>query len=225
MSAHRQREANRERALSEARAGYERMVADARAKAAAENAALEARRAAFAAGDPEAVEWFVSRVLDGSQYPGSFPHQYQIAYRPENRDVVVEFELPPQTVVPAVRGYRYIKARDAIDLLPRPGTEVKQRHARTTAWFGRASEHTANRNRITLANDAERKQLIKEHLKMEVLPGAAGRHRRLRAPTTPRPVGAAPPVQDQAHSHDHHGIAGSSFSELSFCSFAGKLVA
>ena len=130
MSAHRQREANRERALSQARTGYDRMVGGIRAKAAADNAALEARRTAFAAGDPEGVEWFVSRVLDASRYPDGFPHQYQVAYRPENRDVVVEFELPPQKVVPAVRGYRYVKARDAIDPLPRPAIEIKQRYAR-----------------------------------------------------------------------------------------------
>jgi restriction system protein len=133
VSGHRQREANRERALSEARSGYERMAADMRAKAAAENATLEIRRTGFAAGDPEAVEWFVSRVLDASRYPDGFPRQYQVAYRPENRDVVVEFELPPQPVIPAVRGYRYVKARDAIDPLPRPVTEVKQRYARLIA--------------------------------------------------------------------------------------------
>jgi restriction system protein len=133
VSAHGQREASRKRSLAEARAGYERIVADTRAKAAAENATLATRRAGFAAGDPEAVEWFVSRVLDTSRYPDGFPRQYQVAYRPENRDVVVEFELPPQKVVPAVRGYRYVKARDAIDPVPRPATEVKQRYARLIA--------------------------------------------------------------------------------------------
>ena len=50
----------------------------------------------------------------------------------------------------------------------------------TTSWFGRASEQFANRNRITLINGAELKQLIKEHLKMDVLPGTAP-PRRLRA--------------------------------------------
>ena len=62
-----------------------------------------------------------------------FPRQYQVAYRPENRDVVVEFELPPQRVVPVVRGYRYIRTRDAIDPLPRLATEVRQRYARLIA--------------------------------------------------------------------------------------------
>jgi restriction system protein len=41
----------------------------------------------------------------------------------------------------------------------------------TTSWFGRASEQFANRNRIKLVNGAELKQLIKEHLNRDVIPG------------------------------------------------------
>lgn len=141
MAEHRQREGQRHRALSAARAAHERMLADVRAQAAARNAEIEARRAAFAAGDPDAVEWFVSQVLDASRYPSGFPRQYQVAYRPENRDVVVEFELPPQRVVPVVRGYRYIKTRDAIDPLPRPATEVRQRYARLIACMALRTLH------------------------------------------------------------------------------------
>jgi restriction system protein len=128
-----QREQQRQRALRSAKADYERYATDVHAKAAVENAAILARQAAFSEGEPDAVEWFVSRVLDASSYPNTFPRQYQVAYRPENRDVVVEFELPPQQVVPTVRGYRYIKARDAIEPIPRPQNEVKQRYAKLVA--------------------------------------------------------------------------------------------
>ena len=141
MAEYRQLEAQRERALSAARAVHQRRLADIRAQAATQNTEVETRRAAFAAGDPEAVEWFVSRVLDASRYPADFPRQYQVAYRPENRDVVVEFELPPQRVVPVVRGYRYIKARDAIDPLPRPATEIRQRYARLIACVALRTLH------------------------------------------------------------------------------------
>jgi restriction system protein len=43
----------------------------------------------------------------------------------------------------------------------------------TTSWFGRASEEFAKRNRITLINGAELKQLIREHLSMDVIPGTS----------------------------------------------------
>src|SRR6266536_2998467 len=103
-----------------------------------ERKVLEVR---FAAGDAEAAEWFVSRVLDASRYPNGFPRQYQVAYRPENRDVVIEFEFPRQQVVPKVRGYRYVKIRDAIDPLPRPETEIKQRYARLIASIALRTLH------------------------------------------------------------------------------------
>jgi restriction system protein len=141
MSDYRQREAERQRALAAAKAEYERMAADVHTKAAAQNAAIDSRQAAFETGDAEAVEWFVSQVLDASKYPDGFPRQHQVAYRPENQDVVVEFELPPQQVVPTVRGYRYVKMRDAIDPLPRPENEVKQRYARLIACVALRTLH------------------------------------------------------------------------------------
>jgi len=64
----------------------------------------------------------------------------------------------------------------------------------TTSWFGRASEQFANRNRITLVNGAELKQLIKEYLKMDIIPGTSP-PRRLRASDntqTGRPAAADP---------------------------------
>ena len=121
-------ESARQRALAAAKAEYDRSVAAERTRVAQLNAQVAARQKDFAVGVPEAVEWFVSRVLNGSRYPQGFPRTFQVAYRPENRDVVVEFELPPQSVIPPLRGYKYIKTRDAIDPLARPETEVKQRY-------------------------------------------------------------------------------------------------
>jgi restriction system protein len=71
-SDHRQREADRVRELAEAKAEHERTVAGIEAQAKAHNAEIEARRAMLAAGDAEAVEWFVRRVLDNSGYPAGF---------------------------------------------------------------------------------------------------------------------------------------------------------
>jgi len=121
-------ESARQRALAAAKTEYDRGAVAERDRVAQLNAQVAARRQDFTAGVPEAVEWFVSCVLNGSRYPRDFPQTFQVAYRPEGRDVVVEFELPPQSVVPTLRGYKYVKTRDAIDPVPRPETEVKQRY-------------------------------------------------------------------------------------------------
>lgn len=124
QSVHRQKESQRQRALAEAKAQHDRKVAEERASAATQNAYVFGRQSAFAAGDAESVEWFVGCVLDASQYPDGFPREYQVAYRPQNRDVVVEFELPSRDVVPPMRAYRYVKTRDAIEPIPRPQNEI-----------------------------------------------------------------------------------------------------
>lgn len=141
ISSYRGQETQRQRALAAAQAEHERRVAAAQADAAAQNAKLDAWKMAFLAGDADSVESFVRRILDASRYPDGFPHQYQVAYRPENRDVIVEFEFPSRQVIPPVRGYRYVKARDSIDPLPRPENEIKRRYARLIACIALRTLH------------------------------------------------------------------------------------
>jgi restriction system protein len=134
-------EAQREKDLQSAQAAHHRKVEEANVQVAAYNRQVDQHAADFAVGEAPAVEWFVNHVLRASRYPQGFPAMWQVAYRPENRDVVVEFELPGQQVVPAVREYRYIKARDSIDPVARPITEIKQRYARLIACIALRTLH------------------------------------------------------------------------------------
>ncbi len=127
---HRNQESRRRQALAAAKAQHDRRVTEERAKAARHNADLAARQAAFAAGQPEAVEWFVARVLDVSRYPGVFPRERRVTYRPGQREVEVEFEFPPPRIVPPVRAFRYLRTRDAVEPLARPQSEIRQRYQR-----------------------------------------------------------------------------------------------
>jgi restriction system protein len=129
---HSQREAQREADLAVVKARHSQQVAEAAARDAAYNAQVDSTRLACSEGVPEAIEWFVRQVLDHSTYPPGIVRNYQIAYRPENRDVVVEMDLPAQEIIPTVRAYRYVKARDAIDPIPRSDTEIKQRYSLLT---------------------------------------------------------------------------------------------
>jgi restriction system protein len=138
---HRQREANRLGALADAKARHDREVESIRAEAATHNSDIDTRHAEFDTGDADAVEWLVEHVLGASSYPDGFPRRHQVAYRPENRDVVVEFELPPQTVIPVEREFRFVKSRDAIDPVARPQSEIKQRYANLIACVALRTLH------------------------------------------------------------------------------------
>lgn len=138
-SDHQRAESQRQQELAAARARHHREISQERARTAKRNAYIARRRSAFAAGDPESVEWFLAGVLQASRYPEGFPRQHRVAYR--GREVAVEFELPPQDVVPAVRGYRYLMSRDAIEPLPRPASEIRQRHRRLVASVALRTMH------------------------------------------------------------------------------------
>ena len=127
---HRQHESSRQRDLSAAKAKYHAKLSEERARAAARNAHVARRQSAFAAGDAQAVEWFARCVLKASRYPEGFPRDYQAAYDPGSRAVAVDFELPPRRVVPPVRAYRYVQARDAVEPVPRPDREIGSRYER-----------------------------------------------------------------------------------------------
>jgi len=130
VAEHREHESQRQHALAVARAKYHKKVTEARAQAAARNAYVASRQSAFATGEAESVAWFVRCVLRASRYPDGFPREYQVTYDRPARNVTVEFELPAQHVVPPVRSYRYVKARDVIEPVPRPEDEISQRYER-----------------------------------------------------------------------------------------------
>jgi restriction system protein len=138
---HQQQEEQREQALAVARAKYHKKVTEARAEAAARNAYVTSRQSAFTTGEAESVAWFARCVLRASRYPDGFPREYRVAYDRPARNVTVEFELPAQRVVPPVRSYRYVQARDVIEPVPRPADEIGQRYEHLIAAIALRSLH------------------------------------------------------------------------------------
>jgi restriction system protein len=80
-------------------------------------------------------------VLRASKYPDGFPRDYRVVYRPERREVAVDFELPARRVVPSARAYRYVKARDVIEPVPRPDGEISQCYERLVACVALRTLH------------------------------------------------------------------------------------
>jgi restriction system protein len=133
VAEHQRQQAERRQELAAAKATYDRKVTEERAKTAARNAYVTSRQTAFATRDPEAVQWFAGCVLRASRYPDGFPRDYRVTYAPQPRCLEVDLQLPAREAVPAVRAYRYVKTRDAIDPVPRSENEITQAHERLVA--------------------------------------------------------------------------------------------
>lgn len=126
-------DADRRRRLAQRRRAYEVAVAQETREVAQYNDSVEQFERDFHAGDPEAVDQYVTLCLDASVYPEDFPHRTRVLYRPDPKEIVVEYELPPQSVVPVVRDFKYVHTRDQIDSVARAAKEVKELYARLIA--------------------------------------------------------------------------------------------
>ena len=138
---HRQREEQRLAALSRARADWQAAADAANAEAAKQHAEIDAFEADYRRGDLDAVVTYCSMVLEASRYPEGFPQKFQIAYVPESRQLVTEYELPAVLAVPAVKAYRYIKASDTVAETARPQAQVKALYASAVAQIAVRTVH------------------------------------------------------------------------------------
>jgi restriction system protein len=99
----------------------------------ASNREVDEFRARFEAGESDAIVEYFSRVLDASVYPEGFPQKHRVAFVPESRQLVVKYELPPVSIVPTVRLYRYVRSRDAIEDSARPQAQLRTLYAQAVA--------------------------------------------------------------------------------------------
>ena len=112
-----------------------------RDKAATQHAQVDAFRAAYEAGDPDAVLNYTSMVLASSRYPQDFPQQHRVAYVPESRQLVVEMDLPGLAVVPEDLEYRYVKTKDEITAKARPVTQRRALYASVVSQVALRTVH------------------------------------------------------------------------------------
>ena len=89
--------------------------------------------ASYRAGDPSGVVAYVESVLTAMPLPRCINPKAAVAYSPDSRQLVVEYELPTVDVVPKAKSYRYVKSRETVVATPRPASQVKALYADTIA--------------------------------------------------------------------------------------------
>jgi len=127
------REERRRRDLAAARAEHDRAVEAERLRFMGQHAEIEQFKGAIAAADPAAIASYCTLVLEASAYPDEFPQESKLAYVPESKQLVLEYDFPSFSVIPETAAYRYIKARDEIGATPRPAAQRKSLYASVIA--------------------------------------------------------------------------------------------
>jgi restriction system protein len=127
--AHRQRETQRAAQLQTAEAAHNANVAENENAERAQHATVDELDARFAAGDPAAVIEYMSAALADIPLPFQPPDAPRVAFSAESRQLVLQLALPAVEVIPAERGYRFIKARSEVSPNPMPASDRKRRYA------------------------------------------------------------------------------------------------
>jgi len=81
---------------------------------------------AFNAGGPPALVDVIHAALATSIYPEGLRGGSRAEYLPESRELLIDYELPRQEVIPAVVSYRYVKTTDELRPEPRKDADIKK---------------------------------------------------------------------------------------------------
>lgn len=117
-------EAGRQQQVASARADHARREQTYAAQQRTYNASLDREAAGLRVRDRDAVEGYLSRVLRALPLPTDFPHEAEVYFDGQAEQIGIKLRLPAQDVVPTVRQYQYIAARDEDKATPRPARET-----------------------------------------------------------------------------------------------------
>lgn len=115
--------------LAQARDVYEQECIARDAEAAAVNAELTQLINDLAFDVPSAIQEYVGIVLANSVYPAAFPVEHEFDFDLPTRELSLRVLVPEPSTIPAVKEYRYVKAKDEITTVALPVKEKKDRYA------------------------------------------------------------------------------------------------
>lgn len=75
------------------------------------NASVEIMKNKYYSFNSEAVVEYCDMVLNNSSYPDSFPKNYEIEYNPENKIIIVEYQLPSVECLPRLKEVKYLVSK------------------------------------------------------------------------------------------------------------------
>ena len=163
-------EAVRQAKLVQLQAEYDRSKQAALEKARHRNDEVDELVTAYQQGNPTAIVTYNSMVLERSDYPDNFPQQYRLAYVPESKQLVVEYQLPGPGIVPLVQEYRYVRNRGVIEEKPRKLPEIRELYQDVVAGIALRTVHE-----VLEANQGQHLQVVAFNGFVETIDPATGK--------------------------------------------------
>ncbi|BCS89104.1 hypothetical protein PSDVSF_23460 [Pseudodesulfovibrio sediminis] len=78
----------------------------------ANNNAVKAQQKKYSEGESAAISDYCEMVLANSEYPESFPQEWDLEYNAEQKMLIVDYSLPNLEAMPTTKAVKYIATRD-----------------------------------------------------------------------------------------------------------------
>ncbi|MFZ0888387.1 MAG: restriction endonuclease [Candidatus Binataceae bacterium] len=133
MAAHGEREKARQVALQAARAEDEEKARKLQEKTARRHAEVDALRSDYEGGKKEGVRQYCEAVLSSQSNPDGWPESFKVAFVPQSKQVVVEYDLPGFDIIPEIAAHKYVRSKKEIVTTHRSEAERKRLYATVIA--------------------------------------------------------------------------------------------
>lgn len=141
MEEHERRESERLAQLEGAKRQHETQIEELKAKVDLQHREVDGLRERFDHGERDAISAYFDGVLGLSEYPEGFPLRWRLAFVPESKQLVIEYQLPTSDVVPEASSYKHIKSKDEIVATARPASQQRSIYASVVAQVALRTLH------------------------------------------------------------------------------------
>lgn len=90
------------------------------------NANIEQMKQKYLSKNVDSIVEYCDMVLNNSKYPESFPNNFEIEYNPENKILIIEYELPSQKDIPTVKEVTYVASRKQLKEVHIPESQMNK---------------------------------------------------------------------------------------------------
>jgi restriction system protein len=126
VAKHQSRESDRVAQLEALKVKHAELLQSERRRVDEFNLAIDEKAASYRVCDKQAVIDYFTTVLENDVVLEEHPPNVRVAFVPESKQLVVEYQLPTIEVIPTDAGYKYIKKGDDIQATPRKLPEVRR---------------------------------------------------------------------------------------------------
>lgn len=76
------------------------------------NKAVDDLKESYLKGNPTTIVEYCDMVLSNSEYPDSFPQEFELEYNEKNKTLIVEYLLPAPNHLPTLKEVKYTQSKD-----------------------------------------------------------------------------------------------------------------